>query len=145
MTFRLPRWPWLIPPTIALVLIGMVVQIWMTFHRQQATVREIERLGGRVVVEPGGPDWLRKRIGDERMAEDADFRSFAQAHHALLTAYRAQDWPTARRLLAAQEPQAARFGLSRLYALYDDRLDVHERHPPGEEWDGVFVALEKSG
>lgn len=108
---------------------------------QFATV-ELDRVRvvGREVAET-----VYALIGDERMAEDADFRSFAQAHHALLTAYRAQDWPTARRLLAAQEPQAARFGLSRLYALYDDKLDVHERHPPGEEWDGVFVALEKSG
>lgn len=84
-------------------------------------------------------------LGDEGMAEEPEFRIFARSHDALLAAYRAQDRPTARELLAAHGAQAARFGLGKLYALYRDRLDAQERQPPAEDWDGVFVALEKSG
>jgi hypothetical protein len=38
------------------------------FYRQQAALREIERVHGSVLeTRPGGPKWLRERLGDKRM------------------------------------------------------------------------------
>src|SRR5262249_27860670 len=39
----------------------------MPIYRQQAVIRQVERLGGKVRTIPGGPEWLRPRLGDERM------------------------------------------------------------------------------
>jgi hypothetical protein len=33
--------------------------------------------------------------------------------------------------------------LERLYDLYRDRIGRYEQNPPGQNWDGVFVALTK--
>ncbi|HEY3963828.1 MAG TPA: leucine-rich repeat domain-containing protein, partial [Planctomycetaceae bacterium] len=39
----------------------------MPIYEQHLAIREIVRLGGDVETEPGGPQWLRDQIGDERM------------------------------------------------------------------------------
>ena len=51
-----------------LLLVGAaVLMIWLPYHREQAAIVAIERVGGAVIVEDGGPAWLREQIGDERM------------------------------------------------------------------------------
>src|SRR5258708_2241571 len=67
-SFALSRWPWLFVPAILLLAAALVVQIWLPGHQQRAAIRAIEQARGRVVIEPGGPQWLRDRIGDARMA-----------------------------------------------------------------------------
>jgi hypothetical protein len=52
-----------------LVLLGAGSALWIGVpaYRQQTAIREIERVGGKVVTRPRGPNWLRTWVGDERM------------------------------------------------------------------------------
>ncbi|WP_119418385.1 CHASE2 domain-containing protein [Desertibaculum subflavum] len=78
--------------------------------------------------------------GPEMRASDA-FRALAEEHGHAIAAYRAQDWPTARRAISrarAMEPR-----LLELYDLYEERIMHFEANPPAAGWDGVFVATEK--
>jgi len=80
-------------------------------------------------------------LGPPSVAEDPAFRALAERHGAMLAAFRGQRWAEARELLhgcAALEPK-----LATLYELYRTRVDHYERHPPGPDWDGVFVAETK--
>ncbi len=80
-------------------------------------------------------------LGDRQRAEEPDFKDLAAQHEALLAAYRAQDWTTARSLAEACTERAPH--LERLYDVYRDRIGHYEQTPPGENWDGVYVALTK--
>jgi len=62
-------------------------------------------------------------------------------HSAVLKAYRAQDWTSARTAIA--ECRQYDTGFARLYDLYDERIAFFAANPPGCEWSGVFVASEK--
>jgi len=62
----------------------------------------------------------------------AEIAQFAQA----LACYRAQDWQAAEAML---QDLAHRHPESRLYALYLERIAHFRAHPPGDDWDGVFV------
>ena len=84
-------------------------------------------------------------LGDEALAETPAFLAFAQAHAALLDAYRNRQWASARQTLARLERSASAYGLERLYALYGERIAQFEQHPPDAGWDGVFTAMEKTG
>ncbi len=67
-------------------------------------------------------------------------RESLDSWHAALTAYRAQDWTTARRRLESlheAEPDRT------LYAIYLQRIDQFEERPPPQDWDGVFVHTSK--
>jgi Leucine Rich repeat len=69
------RW---IPLSLRLFVVLMALAffggtIWIgvriyRYHKLQAAIRDIERFGGLIYSERGGPDWLRRRIGDARMA-----------------------------------------------------------------------------
>ena len=80
-------------------------------------------------------------LGDQALASAPDYAALAARHGAMLDAYRAQDWAGARAALA----EARRLGpdLARFYDLYDERIAFFTAHPPGPDWDGVFVALSK--
>jgi hypothetical protein len=56
-------------------------------------------------------------------------------------AYRSQDWPEARKLLADCTQLAP--DLEHLYDVYRDRIGYFQLHPPGETWEGVHVATQK--
>jgi adenylate cyclase len=73
--------------------------------------------------------------------EPIEGEEFIARHSALLKAYRRQDWDGARAALADCRRYDAR--LAQLYDLYDERIGVFIAHPPGPDWDGVFVAVEK--
>ena len=59
----------------------------------------------------------------------------------MLHAYRSQDWAKARKYAEACKRMDASF--SPLYDLYEERISFFEESPPGENWDGVFVAESK--
>ena len=42
-------------------------KIGLSQHRQQTAIAEIERLGGVVSLRNGGPDWLRRIVGNKSM------------------------------------------------------------------------------
>jgi len=67
LSIALPRPLWLGLATLALIVTALVVQIGVPIYRQEAALREIKRVGGHVGTLPGSPQWLRKKVGDERM------------------------------------------------------------------------------
>lgn len=50
-----------------LVAAGLFQWFGLPIYSRYVAIREIERLGGRIESEKGGPTWLREWIGDERM------------------------------------------------------------------------------
>src|SRR5262245_27732134 len=65
---RVPRL-WTILIAAAVLLLGLgALSIAVQRQREQAAIAEIDKIGGYVQgMKRGGPDWLRKKIGDERM------------------------------------------------------------------------------
>jgi adenylate cyclase len=82
-------------------------------------------------------------MGDEALADDTTFQALLAKHGDMLAAYRAQDWTGMRELVAECRTRAPGLGLGPLYDLYDARCDVFEADPPGDDWDGVFIATTK--
>ena len=82
-------------------------------------------------------------LGDETVAAAEPFQTLKEAHDAMLKAYRAQDWPQARALLARSAKLDGGFHLDKLRDLYVERIDAYEADPPGADWDGVYVATSK--
>lgn len=95
------------------------------------------------VVGRDTPETIHALLGDESVAADPAFRAFAAAHARMLTAYAGQEWEEAGDLLDMQEDAATQYGLSKLYAMYRDRILIFATTPPGADWDGVFTATEK--
>jgi adenylate cyclase len=80
-------------------------------------------------------------LGDPAFAALPEHGVLAGRHAEMLRCYRAQDWAGARAALADCRDVSP--GLHTLYALYEDRIGHYMAHPPGAEWDGVFVATSK--
>src|SRR5262249_61895470 len=64
-SIRLPRPLWIGMGAIVLVLTTIALRVGVPIYRQQVAIREIERLGGWVVTEERGPNWLRRWFGDK--------------------------------------------------------------------------------
>ena len=89
------------------------------------------------------PVRIHALLGDAALAADADFRRLAEEHAAMLAAYRAQGWDEALRRLAACENLGGSLRLTKLYRLYEQRVEAYRAAPPGESWDGAYTALTK--
>ncbi len=76
-------------------------------------------------------------------ARDAGFEQLAAAQTRLLAAYRSKDWATATSELAAGRALAPDLG--EYHDLFERRIADYRRQPPPPEWDGVFVAVSKTG
>ncbi len=72
-------------------------------------------------------------------------RQLRAANEAMLGSYRSQDWQAASDALAAMEPLAGRLGveLEGYISIYGSRIAYFRENPPGEQWDGVYVAATK--
>ena len=66
-SIRPPRPLWIGLATAVLSLAAVGFHVGLPIYRQHLVIRDVERLGGRVVTLPRGPDWLRDRIGSQRM------------------------------------------------------------------------------
>jgi hypothetical protein len=115
-SIRLPRPLWIGLFTGVLIVVATGLQIILPIWRQQRAIREIQRLGGRMVIENGGPEWLRARVGDEHM------KYFDRVVGADLTVKSVDD-STLRHVAALDNLQALWLGNSRIS---DDGL-VHLR------------------
>ncbi|MEX2649490.1 MAG: adenylate/guanylate cyclase domain-containing protein [Alphaproteobacteria bacterium] len=80
-------------------------------------------------------------LGDTSVQRSPEFTELARRHGEMLAAYRQQDWLTARAMVA--DCRGLNGGLDGLYDLYDERIAIYQRDPPGPGWDGVFVATTK--
>ena len=79
--------------------------------------------------------------GNSGVKNAAEFQALEARHLEMLVAYRAQDWPLARKLLDDCTQLAP--DLEHLYDVYRDRIGYFQLHPPGEAWEGVYVATQK--
>jgi len=64
--WRFPRLKWIVVAAVLLLLVGSGWTGWQ-MYRQRWALSGIERLGGSVLTEPGGPDWLRRWVGPDWM------------------------------------------------------------------------------
>ena len=80
-------------------------------------------------------------FGDPEMNSSERFQALAEHNAAMLEAYRGQNWAAARTALGCCRNVDG--AIEGLYQLYEERIDVYEKDPPGAEWDGVFVATSK--
>jgi hypothetical protein len=63
-----PPWRlWFGVVTAVLVVVAGGIQFGEPIYRQRSAKAMIKRVGGEFRTEKGGPDWLRRQIGDERM------------------------------------------------------------------------------
>ena len=67
MKLQISRRGWLVIVALLLLAIIMGIRVGMTFRNQQAAIAEFERLGGVVSLQNGGPDWLRRIVGNNTM------------------------------------------------------------------------------
>jgi adenylate cyclase len=95
------------------------------------------------VVGRDRPATVSALVGDETLARSPDFTAFGAEHDAMLADYRGRRWMEAARRVEAQAGKAAGYGLSKLYALYAERLAGYAAKPPPADWDGVATAREK--
>ena len=100
--------------------------------------RELDRVRDKgkekpvTILEPIG---LIDELPPERLAQ-------AKAFHCFLKLYRAQRWDVAD---AALKTMCADEGECFLFELYHERIEYFRENPPGDDWDGVYVATAKKG
>ena len=101
-------------------------------------------------------------MGDEEVAKDPAFIAVKDSVSEMIREYRNQAWDKARELidkvraaaeaaaetevgavLAVKAAAGERFKLDLLCELYEARIAAYEIEPPGEDWDGVFIATTK--
>lgn len=83
-------------------------------------------------------------FGTPELAQSPDFRALKEAHDGAIKAFRAQEWEQAENLFGkARELGEEAWKLGVLYTLYDDRVRSYRDAPPGDDWDGVYVATSK--
>jgi hypothetical protein len=66
-SMRLPRPLWIGVAAVVLVVVAAGLQVGTPMYGQHVAICEIERLKGIVTTKKGGPAWLRRWLGDERM------------------------------------------------------------------------------
>jgi adenylate cyclase len=81
-------------------------------------------------------------FGDESVATTEAFASLANAHGAMIAAYRERQWAEALAQLEICRNQAPDT-LRDYYQLYEERITDLVASPPPPAWDGVFEALTK--
>ncbi|MFC1673572.1 CHASE2 domain-containing protein, partial [Pseudomonadota bacterium] len=83
-------------------------------------------------------------LGGDEMAQEQEFLAFKAKIDEMLEKYRGQDWQGARATNAEARAMHGAFDIDdTFFDLYDGRIDDGEANPPGEGWDGVFVATTK--
>ncbi len=80
-------------------------------------------------------------LGNPSIAKSSNFSALNKIHQKMLEAYRGQDWDTA--LAHIEDCRKLDGALERLYDLYRSRVNEYRIHPPGADWDGVYVAASK--
>jgi adenylate cyclase len=115
-------------------------------HETAATVPEFALLELDQVRVKGKalPVRIFTALGDATMAAGNSFRELRSRHIALLGAYRQCDWDLATAALASCR-EVAPDVIAGLYDLYERRIAEFRLHPPAADWDGVYVAVSKTG
>jgi len=70
--------------------------------------------------------------------ENFDQSDFVKDHNQFLSFYRTQKWAEALEHIKKYQPQIIEFGI--YYDLFLRRIDELKENPPGNDWQGVFIA-----
>ena len=109
-------------------------------HLGDFAVLELDRVK---VVGRDTPERVFVLLGDESFAKDPAFAAMRERHEAMLAAYRSGDWGLATGYLPDLIEHADGFGLTPLYALYEERIGNLSSNPTPIGWDGVYQARSK--
>ena len=82
-------------------------------------------------------------MGFDELAANPEFIDMKKSVDGMINEYRKQDWTTARQHLADLRTCGEPYKLGDLCDLYEARIKEYEVNPPGEDWDGVFIATTK--
>ncbi|MEM7429522.1 MAG: adenylate/guanylate cyclase domain-containing protein, partial [Pseudomonadota bacterium] len=85
------------------------------------------------------PETIYSIIGPADMIEGDAFKALLADHTELLEAYRGMKWKEIRGLIEKCRKTCVPFGLQGLYDLFEERVDLFEKNPPPDDWDGVFT------
>jgi adenylate cyclase len=80
-------------------------------------------------------------LGDGEFKRSRGFADLSARHDEFLQKYRAKDWDAADML--RRECDRADGSLSKLYALYRERIRHYRQNPPPPDWDGSAEAVSK--
>lgn len=121
---------------------GVSIAIGSALQKElpQFATLELDRVQ---VVGRETPETLYALLGDESLATDPEYIRFAQAHDAVLAAYRARQWTGAGRRLKALAGTAEPYGMVQAHARIAERIAWFKKNPPDPDWDGVYQATDK--
>ncbi len=87
------------------------------------------------------PERIYAVLGDTAMARSEAYHQQLQDQAALLDAYRAQAWDEAE---AAAKAMAVSYAfMAGYYEMLTERIQSYRITPPGDDWDGHYIALSK--
>jgi hypothetical protein len=86
--YRLPHWGWFLFTTVVLVIAGIGLSIWPRYQRECQVMQMVKSWGGTVETETGGPQWLRRLVGEDRVS---DFKILEQVSAIFLPRTRITD------------------------------------------------------
>ncbi|MBY8974459.1 adenylate/guanylate cyclase domain-containing protein [Rhodobacteraceae bacterium NNCM2] len=91
------------------------------------------------------PETIFTVAGDETVAERPEYDHLAGLIIAARSAYLMQDWDTAEAAFreVGEHPPLGLFDPSGLAKAFAERIQQYREDPPGDDWDGVFVAKSK--
>jgi adenylate cyclase len=85
-------------------------------------------------------------MGDETLADNAEFNKLKELWSKTLVAYRDQQWDEAENFMKLCETACAKLGvfsIETLCELYRERMAAYRISAPAKDWDGVFTATSK--
>jgi hypothetical protein len=66
-SIRLAHWCWFLLVTVVLVAGAIGLSVWLPWHRERLVTQKIEDWGGLVGTDTGGPEWLRRLVGETHL------------------------------------------------------------------------------
>jgi adenylate cyclase len=87
------------------------------------------------------PERIYAVMGDPDYAASERFQQLQAGHIELLERYRAQDWQAAQSL--AQTLGDTYDEMRAFYEMLSQRMKTYQTTPPGDDWDGHYIALSK--
>ncbi len=114
-------------------------------ERTQAQLNNMATLELDLIVVKGRaqPERIYTLIGDDSVAESNGFMALLEQHDAMLAAYRSQAWDDCESRLSRCRELGDGWAMENYYDLIAERIDDFRTEPPGEDWDGVYVATSK--
>jgi adenylate cyclase len=87
------------------------------------------------------PERIYAVLGGTDYASTSRFQALQKAHRELLTLYRAQSWQEA---CAMAETLGETYDeMASFYEMLTRRIHTYQDAPPGDDWDGHYIALSK--